>query len=744
MRIRNGVFACLVTAIALGLWLGAAHAEDPAPVRAKVQAVLLADVDAVAPGGTFRVGVQFTIEKDWHVYWLNPGDAGIPTKVDLRASAATLGSWQYPEPVYFGAGTPLAGYGYENEVLLFAEAKTPASPAAKDLTFTGKASWLVCKQVCIPGSQEVSLTLPYAAAARPSTHAARFDEAKARVPVKLDAAPGFTVSHQFNATGVKPEQAFQVLFVLKAPAGATLVLRGEANHPLFAPFKPTAYEVQKIDIADTGGKPRDELAVKLTALAFPDLASGEKVGGVFQFVLHQGGKNTPMAIEFSVDVPVVGAAAAVEPIALPDLTAGVAPASSHASLALMLLFAFVGGVLLNIMPCVLPVVSIKILSLLRQSQLDRRALRHHGLAYTVGILVSFVILAGFVAGLKSGGEAIGWGFQFQSPLFVGLLAGVVFVFGLSLLDVFVIVAPGSATLHEVAGARGVRGSFFNGVFATILATPCTAPFLGTAIGFAFSQPLAVTFLMFVAVGVGLAFPFLLLAYVPAWTRFMPKPGHWMDTFKSLMGFLLLATTIWLLDVLGQQVGARGLTQMLIYLGLLGFAAWLFGRFGNVQRRARVRYAATLAAAILVLGGGAWLLRFSPPAATAGNAAIASSGGIAWQPFSDEKVKQLGAEGKTVFLDFTAAWCWTCKVNEQAVIETDKVAATIRELGVVALKGDWTNRDPAISAFLARHGKAGVPVYAVLGPGTNGEIVLLPEVITKDMVIDALRKAAHKT
>ena len=406
----------------------------------------------------------------------------------------------------------------------------------------------------------------------------------------------------------------------------------------------------------------------------------------------------------------------------------------------MLLFAFLGGIILNVMPCVLPVLSIKVMSVIKQSDMTHAEIRHHGIAYTVGILASFLAMATFVAILKSSGEAVGWGFQFQSPVFVGVLAAIVFVFGLSMLDVFLINVPTSKAVHEAGGKEGLRGSFFNGIFATVLATPCTAPFLGTAVGFAFTQPIWITFFIFIAIAFGLAFPFLLLAFVPAWTRFMPKPGAWMETFKSVMAFLLMATVVWLLDVIGKQVGTAGMTQMIAYLGLLAFASWLYGRFGNITRRTRTRVLASLVAATIALGGGVTLLRFDPPA-MASEMAV-KKGGIQWERWSEKTAAALLDDGKTVFIDFTAAWCWTCKVNEKAVIETKEVKDTIARHGIVPLKGDFTNRDPEISAFLNRHGKAGVPVYAIIGPKTGGKAVILPEVLTREILIGALDKAAQ--
>ncbi|MCB1155341.1 thioredoxin family protein, partial [bacterium] len=493
-----------------------------------------------------------------------------------------------------------------------------------------------------------------------------------------------------------------------------------------------------------------EIAATLKARTYPGEAADEKIGGVFQFNLTQNGETKPVSVEYYISLPRVAEGAEVEMIVLPAVTASQPPASGAAgggylttpattSLGLMLLFALVGGLILNIMPCVLPVISIKILSLVKQTEMSAGEIRRHGLVYSAGVLASFLALATLVVVLKSGGEAVGWGFQFQSPIFVSILAAIVFTFGLSLLGVYEITAPTVKTAHE--DGESYSASFNNGVFATVLATPCTAPFLGASLGFAFTQPAAVTYLIFTTVGLGLALPFLILAFVPGWTRFLPKPGNWMVTFKVLMGFLLMATVVWLMDIIGKQTGIAGVTRMLGYLGLLGFASWVYGHWGNIMRGTRTRWIATIAAAWIALAGGFALVptTLAAPSTMAAGEDV-PEGEIAWEPFSEARVAELAEGGQTVFVDFTAAWCLTCKVNEKAVINTDPVKAVLDELNVATLKGDWTNKDPAITDFLRRHGRAGVPMYVVIPAGRPDDARVLPEVITKDIVINALRNA----
>ncbi|MDP8222508.1 MAG: thioredoxin family protein [Candidatus Lernaella stagnicola] len=746
MRIRIRSHSLILLVLLATLFAVAPAAAEDDLKKPHVSAELIADVAAVKPGDTFRAGIKFTVDKDWHIYWSNPGEAGLPTKIAWQKyDALIFGPAQYPEPVLFGVGTPLSGYGYEKELLLYSNV-TVSTEAGGALKLQAEPSWLVCKHICLPGKVSVSLELPVADATTPSSHRGLFDAVQKVVPVPVDTVPGLAVTSRFNVSAVTPGDEFTVMFVLNAPEGKQIAPRAKQKHPLFSPLKPVNYDVLKVQAEPHSTAPRTQLAVQVTVLTWPELDKAEKAGGTFQFVLLDGKKEQKIAVDFETALPFAAAGTPVEKIELPDLastvaTSGAAPfaAAPQRGLLLMLLFAFAGGIILNIMPCVLPVLSIKVLSVIQQSDMTHREIRNHGIAYTVGILGSFLALAIFVAILKGGGEAVGWGFQFQSPVFVSILAAVVFVFGLSMLDVFLINTPTSAAVQDATVKEGLRGSFFNGIFATVLATPCTAPFLGTAVGFAFTQPIWVTFMIFMSVGLGLAFPFLLLAFVPAWTHFMPKPGDWMDTFKAVMAFLLMATVIWLLDVLGKQAGAAGMTRLLVYLGLLGFASWLYGRFGSILRERAVRLTVAVVAIAIALGGGATLLRFEPPA-VAGQIAVAPDG-IPWQRWSEDSVTNLVADGKTVFVDFTAAWCWTCKVNEKAVIESEEVKNTIKQLGIIPLKGDYTNRDPEITDFLKRHGKAGVPVYAVIGPKNGGKPVILPEVLTKDLLINALNSAA---
>jgi thiol:disulfide interchange protein DsbD len=412
-------------------------------------------------------------------------------------------------------------------------------------------------------------------------------------------------------------------------------------------------------------------------------------------------------------------------------------------LAVVLVLAFLAGLILNVMPCVLPVISLKVLGFVRQGGEDRGRIARLGLTFAAGVLASFAALGGAVIALDALGAQVGWGFQFQEPRFVILMAAVVFAFGLSLFGVYEIRLPGRAAtgLDALARREGYGGAFMNGVLATALATPCTAPFLGTALGFAFAQPPAWIMAFFLTIGAGLAAPYVALSLHPAWLRRLPKPGAWMDTFKQAMGLLLMATLVWLLWVLGRQTGAEGIAAALAFLLALGTGCWLMGMSG---RRGGLRALAALALAL----GGYWFfperhLRVggaAPPAQSSG--ASQSDGGIAWEPFDVRRVEELAAQGRMVFIDFTADWCTTCKVNEKLALETEAVRAAFARHRVAAVKADWTRRDPAIGAVLAQFGRSGVPLYVILPPGRASQPAVLPEAITQGIVTQALDEAAR--
>jgi thiol:disulfide interchange protein len=421
-------------------------------------------------------------------------------------------------------------------------------------------------------------------------------------------------------------------------------------------------------------------------------------------------------------------------VTIPQNTAGNS-AGENTSLFIAIVFAFAGGIILNLMPCVLPVLSIKIMGFIQQAGEDKRKTRKHGLAFTLGVLVSFWILAGLLIALRAGGEYLGWGFQLQSPAFIIVLSILLFLFGLSLFGVFEI-----GTTFTSAGqnlnSTGYMGSFASGILATIVATPCTAPFMGSALGFALSQPVYVSVLVFTSLGLGMALPYVLLTNIPKLQRFVPKPGAWMESFKQFMGFLLMATVLWLLWILSLQAGSESVIFLLISMVIASLGAWIFGRWGNIAKETKVRRTAQLISLIII--AAALLFSFKNiEAKSSKNTTITRQGKIEWHKYSPEKVEEGVKKGDPVFVDFTAAWCLSCQVNEKVAFGSDKVQDAFADKNILALRGDWTNSDSEITKALAQFGRNSVPLYVLYKPGEKP--VILPEILTPQIVLDAIRK-----
>jgi len=468
-------------------------------------------------------------------------------------------------------------------------------------------------------------------------------------------------------------------------------------------------------------------SVTLTAplRAVDTAAPGEydvKVTAAYQLCNAEGVCFFPEQTEIGLTLQVTEAVQAPEPLGILTILR-------------FILFAFIGGVLLNIMPCVFPLLSVRALSLVRESQNDRKRIFLGSMSYTGGILVSFIILAVIVVAVKASGELVGWGFQFQNPGFVIALTAIIYVFALSMFDLYVITAPGSTAAAKASSRGGYAGSFLTGVFAVLVATPCTAPFLGSALGFAFSQPPLVIFLIFIFVGVGLALPFILLGIWPGIIKRIPKPGPWMNTFKEVMGFLLIGTAIYLLNTLYSQLGG-GVIRVIIFLAILTFSVWLYGRFAGLNASRRRRWLVIAAAIVISVAGGIYTLDFNGTENPGVQTKTAQKAKDGWETFSPELVEKYRNEGYPVFIDFYAEWCTNCKVNEARVLSTDEVLSAFKEKDVKLLIGDFTLNDPVIAEWIKKFGKAGVPVYALYLPGET-EPIIFPELLSKNMVIEAI-------
>ncbi len=739
---------------------GPDSAGKPHPVTAR----LLAESATVRPGGTLKLGIHLQQEEGWHTYWRAPGTIGQPTEAVWTVPAGhQVGPLRFPLPERFQQEGETS-YGYDHEVLATAELTVPANAPAGDLPVSVAVHWLVCKSSCIPGDVVLTRTLRVDPGAPvPGPNAAAFAETAARMPVPS----AFPVTSAVSVSAVRPEAPFQVAFVVTPPAGATIPAAATVDGvvgvwPAFVPVAGPDWAVTRSEVRSL---PDGRVVFLLAAENWgPDpLPTADRAGALLQ--LEVGGKLVATEVEVPLpwaarDAVVVASTdplfaepeevaappgAGAEPLAVAEAAVAAPPVDvGSASLWLNLVFAFVGGLILNVMPCVLPVLTLKIYGLVEEAEQTAASRRNSGLAYTGGVLSSFWVMAGAVVVLRSVfGIQVDWGSQFQYPEYVAPLAAVVFVFALSMLGVFELPVIGGEKAGEAASREGLVGVFFSGAFATLLSTPCSAPFLGGAVAYAFSAPTPMLFLIFTVVGLGLAAPFLGVALAPSLARFLPAPGPWMDVFKQLLGFSLVLTTVFLLNSLSVLIGPARTSWFLVFLTVLGMACWGFGRWGGLAESG-VRQLQAAGAALLLTVGSGWAfvdLTVEPPASCATTVETDLEFGehIPWQPFSEPAVEALA--GKVVFIDFTAEWCLTCKVQERTVLETATVREAMAAHGVVPIKADWTRRDAVIKAWLNRHGRVGLPMYLVLPADRSRPPIVLPEAITPGMVVEALKKAS---
>ena len=666
----------------------------------QVQASLLAATTAVHPGDEILIGVQQRIIPHWHTYWKNPGDSGLPTKIQYQLpTGTTVGEIQWPTPSKIVLGT-IVNFGYSNHVTLISSLHVAAdAEIGADLPIKAKVKWLVCEESCIPQQVELALRLPIVAkdvTVGAGAGSALLKQAQAELPV---AAPW---SAELLADGGD--------LLLRLSGDELPAVQNQSVVFFPEQWGPIVYGSEQLTTANANSielrlKPGDQ-----------PLASGQTLNGV----LAIGPEAAARGYQFSAKFSGVGKPSLESP-ATPDLV-----------LSSALLLALLGGVILNLMPCVFPVLSIKALAVLQQAGHARRQTRLHGWAYTAGVLVSFAALAGVLLLVKAGGASIGWGFQFQTPLFVLCLAYIMFAVGLSLSGVFTLGDSLTGIGSGLAARSGYTGSFFTGALAAVVATPCTAPFMGAAIGFALSQPGLVTLEVFLSLGVGLALPYWLLCHLPALQRCLPKPGIWMLQLKQCLAFLMYAAATWLIWVLARQAGPNAVAVALGGCVIIGFAAWLY-QISRESSGGKRRLGASSAGLVLVLAMSGSYFSLDAPAVSARQCAADDN---IWQAFSADALQRLRAEGKPVFVNLTADWCISCLFNERVALSRDTVLNAFRDIGVVYLKGDWTNRDPAITQVLAEYGRSGVPLYLYFAPGAQRATVL-PQILTPDIVINAI-------
>lgn len=680
-------FTYLLSLMMVAALVPAAHAQSTARTG-HADVVLQADTSVVAAGEVVWLGVSITPDEGWHTYWRNPGDSGLPTTIDWTLPEGFIAgdiNWPIPHAVPYG---PLMNFGYKDKHLLLVPVNVPADLGNKQsLALKARVDFLICEEICIPEGTDVSLTLPVGDLSAKSADSELFLEAQKAWPVPAPWAAAYT----------------------EGASGWTLRMAADQlEMPLhFFPYSEgviAAPAIQKVAVKEGD--------------TYMGLARGEAVPeGPQSGVLVAGQGNAAKGFVLTAEPTEFD-----EPAwpAVPQATEN----AVHSMSAWMAIFyAFIGGILLNLMPCVFPVLSLKALAVVRAAGETRTHMQREGLVYTAGILVSFLIVAGALLVLRAGGEAIGWGFQLQSPTFVAILAMVLFVVGLSLSGLLVLVGRFAGVGQGLTEKQGPVGAFFTGVLATVVATPCTAPFMAPALGYALVQPPVMALLIFVGLGLGLAFPFLLITYVPALATRLPRPGPWMESFKQFLAFPVYGTAIWLVWVLAQQAGANGVALLLAAMLMVVLAVWLVGRSARLAKPLAM-LAALLAIVLLVFAGQQ-------------KGTVSSS--IDKQAWSTERVASLRAEGKPVFVNFTAAWCVTCIANERVALSTASVQQYFADHAIVYLEADWTQRDAPIANELAAYGRSGVPLYLYFPVG-GGDAVLLPQLLTPGLIIDRLEAA----
>ena len=668
--------------------------------RELVKAALLADTSAIAPGKPFTAGLLLRMAPGWHTYWKFSGDAGLPTEIKWNLPPGwKVGEIEWPIPLKTNDPGDIQTYGYQDEILLMQEITPPAKIDISPVKLSAEANWLVCEKICIPGGANLDLELPTSAIADPK-NTDLFARYRRLLPQK------FPDSKTANASWSRAGSDLHL----------KLISENLANYPT-VDFYPLPQGNTVVGHPSVESRKANEITFRIP-IESPD-KNLSAMPGLVVFSKFPNGNDRAA---WQLGAPAIAAAQATQP---------------PRGIFTFLFFGFIGGLILNLMPCVLPVISLKIFGFVQQAGQSRQKIFRSGLAFTAGIFAWFIALALPLIALKAGGRDVTWGgFQFTNAYFVLGLSVIVLVFALNLFGVFEISLPQSMTRGLLASSERNDnfGSFFQGVFATVLATPCTAPFLGTALGFAFTQSPIVILSMFVAIAAGMSAPYFLLSAQPAWLRFLPPPGPWMVHVKQFMGFLLLATLLFLLYVLGAQRGLDGAIWASCFLLIVAIVCWMKGAFIVPTASAGKRTFALLLMLLLLLTSGVYFIGDKFQSAKIDLAASNAPGD--WQPFTPERLQTERDQGHAVFVDFTAAWCLTCKFNEKSVLESAAVREAFQHHGVVKLKADWTNGDPVITKLLQQFGRPGVPLY-VLYPGKSEEPIVFPELLTQRILLDKL-------
>ncbi len=660
-----------------------------------VQIRLVPERGAIQPGEEITIGIEQSIVEGWHTYWSNPGDSGAAPRVKWTLpegfTAAAI-EWPAPHKLPYG---PLLNYGYEDSVILLQKIKAPETMPEGPITLKADIDILVCKEICIPESGTYELTLNAGTESEDNT--SYFEQARGKLPIPTTSPSIFYEQDGMLVIEKSAEWA--------RPIASYDYIPGDWGAIENASPGEIRQEGGKVIIRQKRGeRPLSELK-ELPGILLGTATEGSAIHA-YAFTAKPRGTVT--------------AAEQAQAVAAPSASPGL----FH-----ILFFAILGGLILNLMPCVFPVLSIKALSLVKIAEKHPALARLHGLSYTAGVIISFLLIAGLLIILKAGGAKIGWGFQLQSPEIVTLLAWLFFVIGLNLSGIFNIGGHFGNFGNRLTSGGSPGHSFFTGALATLVATPCTAPFMTVALGFALVQPAHISLLVFAALGFGLALPYLALSFIPALQKILPRPGAWMETFRQLLAFPMYASAAWLIWVLSQQSGSMGVLAALMGLVLIAFSIWLLRHMPTSKaRRATIRILAVISfiTALMIIPGNTPHIPTEQP--------TAQNFDESWTP---EKLEEALKGDKPVFVEMTAAWCITCKVNHAVAINTMATRKAFADRGVQYLIGDWTNEDPAITEYLNNFGRNGVPIYVYYGPrdanGARPDPVLLPPILAPGSV-----------
>jgi thiol:disulfide interchange protein len=682
MRLPKLIFSLL--GLLLVIAQPAQALESAAFTTPRDTVTLISDVDVVQPGKDFHLGLRFRLTPGWHIYWLNPGDAGQPPALQVILPAgSTASALEWPTPLRIAEG-PAMVFAYLGDVTLPFAVTVPASLQTKTFDVSVNANWLVCADVCKPETATFHLAIPTGTAI-PSPQVNLFATSIARQPQQ---APFKTkiINHE--------------LVVIDKNLSAKTISD--------AWFFPDTWGVidhaaaQKLSFTNAGLT----LALKPGATFNPTA----KLSGILVLKNNQGQENYYFIA------------------ATPEAQTTPAPAS----LTLILFFAVLGGFILNLMPCVFPILAMKALSILKLSGAERRMVREEAIFYTLGVLAAFTILAGMLLLFRLAGKTVGWGFQFQSPVFVMAIAWLLFALGLNLSGAYMIGGRLMGIGEQYTRRNGIVGSFFTGLLVVVVATPCVAPFIGAAVATALAAPPLDMLSIFLAMGFGLALPYILLAMFPDGVRLLPRPGRWMEIFRQALAFPMYGASVWLVWVLSLQAGADGVLMALSGIVFIWFVVWLFGTLNENSSITAKSISAGLIIAVLLL-----MLGFLQKVAKPLTVSQRNTTNFNQEAYSAARLASLRAAGKAVFIDMTAAWCITCLVNEKVAINTDAVAEIFARQHITYLKGDWTEQNPEITAYLHEHNHDGVPLYVFYPAGINTDAQVLPQILTKSIILEAI-------